>query len=431
MVQFFRKNKLITLILIALILGIIVGYFINNHYSEIETSLLNEHTHSLMKAQIQKDFKLLKENTASHFSLLSEIFLRLIKMIIAPLVISILISGIGKIENIATLGRIGLKTLVYFYIMTFIALLLGLVSVNLFRPGEKMHLEVPEQQYLPVSSKGFDAHEFITHVIPDSIFNVLAKNEILPIVIFAVLFGIAAGNTSKGKVIFEFSEAVAESMFKLTHYIMFFAPVGVFGSIAAIVIKQGVSILQGYVYLIGVFYLTLLFFVLVVLGVTAYIYKINFLGLLRSLYEPVLLAFSTASSEAAMPATMNALKKFGISEKIVAFVLPLGYSFNLDGSITYMTFATVFIAQAYHIHLSIFDQINMMLILLLSSKGIAGVPRASLVIIAGMLSYFNIPVEGLLLLLAIDQILDMGRSATNVLGNAVASAVIAKSEKTL
>ncbi len=427
--KFFVKNKLVTAILIALILGIIIGYYINIHYANIENSIIQDISDRKVKQIIHKDFKEIKENIASKFSLLSDIFLRLIKMIIAPLVISVLISGIGKIENVAAIGRIGIKTLVYFYVMTFIALLLGLVSVNFFKPGLKINLEIPSyNNTVSVGSKGFNAHEFITHIIPDSIFNALAKNEILPIVVFAVIFGIAASSVSKGKIVFDFSEAVSETMFKLTNYVMYIAPLGVFGSITAVIIKQGIDVLRAYIYLIVVFYLTLLFFGIVILGIVCWVYKINYGVLLKSLYEPLLLAFSTASSEAAMPITIDALKKNGISEKIVGFVLPLGYSFNLDGSITYMTFATVFIAQAYHIQLSIADQIHMMLILLLSSKGIAGVPRASLVIIAGMLSYFNIPIEGLLLLLAIDQILDMGRSATNVLGNAVASAVIAKSE---
>jgi Na+/H+-dicarboxylate symporter len=426
---FFKKNKLVTAILIALILGILTGYLYNKYYTDLENSLLNSTDSSAVKSILHNDFKQIKENVASQFSILSEIFLRLIKMIIAPLVLSVLISGVGKIENISTLGRIGIKTIIYFYVMTFIALLLGLLSVNLFQPGTKMHLRIPTKYEIPVQKKGFDAHEFITHVIPDSIFNALAKNDILPIVVFAVLFAIAAGSTNKGKLIFELSESIAEAMFKLTNYVMYFAPLGVFGSITAVVVKQGLDVLKGYLYLIIVFYLTLLFFIFVVLSLVCWLFKIPFWKLVKSLYEPLLLAFSTASSEAAMPSTMEALKKFGISDRIVGFVLPLGYSFNLDGSITYMTFATVFIAQAYHIHLSIVDQINMMLILLLSSKGIAGVPRASLVIIAGMLAYFNIPVEGLLLLLAIDQLLDMGRSATNVLGNAVASAVIDVSER--
>lgn len=426
--KFLIKNKLVTAIMLALVLGIVVGYYINIYYTKIETSIIQNISNADAQKIIHTDFQNIKESIASKFSLLSDIFLRLIKMIIAPLVFSILIAGIGKIENIAAIGRIGVKTLIYFYIMTFIALMLGLISVNFFQPGLKMQLEIPSHENISLSNKGFDAHEFITHIIPDSIFNVLAKNEILPIVIFSIIFGIAASHISKGKIIFELSEAVSEAMFKVTNYIMYFAPFGVFGSITAIVIKQGIGILNAYLYLIAVFYLTLLFFGIVVLGFVCWLYKINYSTLLKSLYEPLLLAFSTASSEAAMPVTIEALKKNGISEKIVGFVLPLGYSFNLDGSITYMTFATVFIAQSYHIQLSTADQINMMLILLLSSKGIAGVPRASLVIIAGMLSYFNIPAEGLLLLLAIDQILDMGRSATNVLGNAVASAVIAKSE---
>lgn len=428
MIAFFKQNKLVSAILIALLLGILTGYMLNRYYTHTENAILQNISNHTAKNLIHQDFKQLKETAASRFSILSDIFLRLIKMIIAPLVLSVLISGIGKIENIAAIGRIGIKTLVYFYIMTFIALLLGLFSVNLFQPGYKMHLEIPAQTPISLTHKGFDAHEFITHVIPDSIFNVLAKNEILPIVLFALLFGIAAGSISKGKIIFEFSESVAESMFKLTHYVMYVAPLGVFGSITAVVLKQGIEVLTGYLYLIIVFYATLMFFGIVILSIVCWMYKISFVSLIKHLYEPLLLAFSTASSEAAMPSTLEALKKFGIPEKISGFVLPLGYSFNLDGSITYMTFATVFIAQAYHIHLSIADQFNMMLILLLSSKGIAGVPRASLVIIAGMLAYFHIPAEGLILLLAIDQLLDMGRSATNVLGNAVASAVIAQAE---
>lgn len=427
--KFFAKNKLVTAILIALVAGIMTGYFINAYYTKIESNVLQSVLNVNIQEHIHQDFKLLKDAAASPFSVLSEIFLRLIKMIIAPLVLSILISGIGKIENVATLGRIGIKTLIYFYIMTVIALLLGILSVNIFEPGKRMHLDMPTTHQVPVSNKPFDAHEFITHIIPDSIFNVLAKNEILPIVVFAILFGVAAGHTANGGIIFQISDAIAQTMFKLTHYVMYVAPIGVFGSIAAVVIKQGIDVLKGYVYLIIVFYVTLLFFGIFVLGIVCMIYDISFKKLIQEMYEPILLAFSTASSEAAMPSTIEALKKFGVSEKVIGFVLPLGYSFNLDGSITYMTFATIFIAQAYHITLSISDQINMMLILLVSSKGIAGVPRASLVIIAGMLAYFNIPVEGLLLLLAIDQILDMGRSATNVLGNAVASVVIDKSEK--
>lgn len=426
------KNKLVIAIFISLLAGIITGYIINNYYTDTENILSQKYAHdSFIKLSIQKDIENIKHQSASNFSILSEIFLRLIKMIIAPLVLSILISGIGKIENITTIGRIGIKTLLYFYLMTFVALLLGLLSVNIFEPGYKMNIPIPSNaSNNNISNKSFDAHEFITHIIPDSIFNVLSKNEILPVVIFSIIFGISAHHSSKKNLIFDFSEAVSETMFRFTHYVMYFAPLGIFGSITAIIIKQGLDVLKGYLYFILIFYLSLLFFVTVVLYIVCKIYKINYFQLLKLLYEPIILAFSTASSEAAMPSTIEALKKFGLSEKIIGFVLPLGYSFNLDGSIIYMTFATVFIAQSYHISLSIPDQINMMLILMLSSKGIAGVPRASLVVIAGTLVYFNIPAEGLLLLLAIDQILDMGRSAVNVLGNAVATAVIEQTETT-
>ena len=224
------------------------------------------------------------------------------------------------------------------------------------------------------------------------------------------------------------SESLSEVMFKLTHFIMKLAPLGVFGALGSVVVLKGLGVLNGYVYLIACFFGGLLFFAFVVLGLVCKWFKINFMALLRDIREPVLLAFSTSSSESAMPKTIEALEKHGISNRVVSFVLPLGYSFNLDGSIMYMTFATVFIAQSYGISLQWADQIQMMLILMVTSKGMAGVPRASLVVIAGMLSYFKIPSEGLLLLLAVDQFLDMGRSATNVIGNAVASAVIARLE---
>ena len=257
----------------------------------------------------------------------------------------------------------------------------------------------------------------------------MAKNEILPIVIFAMFFGVGASSIGKkGKVVVEFFDAVSHIMFKVTNYVMAFAPLGVFGALAAVVAKQGIGVLSGYIYLISTFYLGLLFFVFIVLFLICFVTKIKFFQLLNHIKEPVLLAFSTASSEAAMPKTIESLERFGCGNRIGSFVLPLGYSFNLDGSMMYMTFATVFIAQAYGIHMSLSDQIIMLLILLITSKGMAGIPRASLVVIAGMLTYFKIPVEGLLLLLGIDQILDMGRAATNVVGNAVATAVISKWE---
>jgi Na+/H+-dicarboxylate symporter len=258
----------------------------------------------------------------------------------------------------------------------------------------------------------------------------MAHNEILPIVIFALFFGVGAASLGeKGKILIQFFDSVSHAMFKVTNYVMKMAPIGVFGAVTAVVIQQGPGVLKSYAYLIACFYGGLLFFIFVVLLGICTLFKINFFRLFSFIKEPVLLAFSTASSEAAMPKTIEALEGFGIRNRTVSFVLPLGYSFNLDGSIMYMTFATMFIAQMYGIHISFPDQIQMMLILLITSKGMAGVPRASLVVIAGTLAMFHIPVEGLLLLLAVDQLLDMGRSATNVVGNAVASAIVDKWEK--
>lgn len=367
---------------------------------------------------------------APSLKILSDIFLRLIKMIIAPLVFSVLVVGIAKVGDFKTVGRIGLKTILYFTFATLIALALGLTIVNLFEPGTKMQLPLPEMGTdTGVTASAPDAKSIISHIIPESIIDVMARNEILPIVIFALFFGVAVASLKKkGEIVVEFFDSISHVMFKVTNYVMAFAPLGVFGAIAAVVAKQGLDVLSGYVYLIACFYLGLLFFIFVVLLGICFLLKINFIKLLSHIKEPFLLAFSTASSEAAMPKTIEALEKFGCPNRIVSFVLPLGYSFNLDGSIMYMTFATVFIAQSYGITMSTGDQITMMLILLVTSKGMAGIPRASLVVIAGTLSMFHIPQEGLLLLLGIDQVLDMGRSATNVVGNAVATCVVSKWE---
>ena len=396
----FKAPSLIVQIFAGMLLGIIVGYF-------------------------WKDF-------APSLHILSDIFMRFIKMIIAPLVFSVLVVGVAKVGDFKSVGRIGIKTLLYFTTAAIISLLLGLMLVNVFAPGKKMHLELPPANAEVAgvqAAKEFDTKNFINHIIPESIVDVMAKNEILPIVIFALFFGIAAASVgSKGKVVVDFFDSVSHIMFKVTNYVMAFAPFGVFGALAAVVAKQGLGVLAGYVYLIGTFYLGLILFVFVVLFLICFFMKINFFKLLNYIKEPILLAFSTASSEAAMPKTIESLERFGCGNRIVSFVLPLGYSFNLDGSMMYMTFATVFIAQAYGIEMTVGQQVTMLLILLVTSKGMAGIPRASLVVIAGMLAHFNIPVAGLLLLLGIDQILDMGRSATNVVGNAVATAVISKWE---
>jgi Na+/H+-dicarboxylate symporter len=394
-----KKPSLIVQIFLGMFLGIIVGYF-------------------------WKDF-------APSLHILSDIFMRLIKMIIAPLVFSVLVVGVAKVGDFKSVGRIGIKTILYFTAAAIVSLLLGLLLVNFFEPGKTMTLELPavNAEVGIESSKGFDAKTFIEHTIPSSIVDAMATNSILPIVIFALFFGVATASIGKpGKIVVDFFDAVSHIMFKVTNYVMAFAPLGVFGALAAVVAKQGLGVLTSYIYLIGTFYLGLFLFVFVVLFLICFTMRIKFFKLLSYIKEPVLLAFSTASSEAAMPKTIESLEKFGCGNRIISFVLPLGYSFNLDGSMMYMTFATVFIAQAYGIQMSVGDQITMLLILLVTSKGMAGIPRASLVVIAGTLAHFGIPIAGLLLLLGIDQILDMGRSATNVVGNAVATAVISKWE---
>lgn len=438
-----KKNKLILLIVLAMIIGILIGYIVNRSLNEsrfvYDRFEINKIENASVKAEVEKAivkyeeacFRESKKDIAENYSVLSDIFLRMIKMIIAPLVFAVLVIGVAKLGDFKSVGRIGIKTMIYFTSATILALALGLVIVNIFEPGKVMHLDLPDSTVgAIVKPNQQSAKNFIAHVIPESIIGSMANNEILPIVVFALFFGVAAASIKEhGKAIVHACDSLGHVMFKVTNYVMSFAPIGVFGAITAVVILQGLDLLSGYLYLIACFFGGLLFFIFVVLFGICKLFKIRFFKLLQDVKEPILLAFSTASSESAMPKTIEALEKHGISNRIVSFVLPLGYSFNLDGSIMYMTFATMFIAQSYGIDLSMGDQIKMMLILLVTSKGMAGVPRASLVVIAGMLSMFNIPQEGLLLLLAVDQLLDMGRSATNVVGNAVASAVVARLEK--
>jgi Na+/H+-dicarboxylate symporter len=368
---------------------------------------------------------------AVKFTILSDIFLRLIKMIIAPLVFSTLVVGIAKLGDIRSLGRIGVKTFLYFQTATAVALISGLLLVNYFEPGKRMHITLPAQG-TEVGIKGTthaSPKDFITHVIPTSIVDAMAHNEILQIVIFSIFFGAAIPSLGeKGKVLVKGFDLLAHLMFTITRAVMAFAPLGVFGALAAVVGEHGLGILAGYLYLIACFFGGLLFFVFVILGGLCFAMGIPFFRLLGYIREPLLLAFSTASSEVALPRVIERLEKFGCSDRITSFVLPLGYSFNLDGSIMYMTFATMFIAQAYGIHFSFGQEVAMLLMMMVTSKGMAGVPRASLIVIAGAMTTFHIPLEGLAIILGVDQILDMGRSATNVVGNAVATVVVSKWE---
>ncbi|WP_238804827.1 dicarboxylate/amino acid:cation symporter [Emticicia aquatica] len=399
-------------IFIGMTLGIIVGYVLNQSFKEDATSL---------------------NSASTYLNLLSKIFLRMIKMIIGPLIFSILTVGIAKLGDFKLVGRIGAKTLGYFYFATILSLLTGLVAVNVLRPGRMMQIDLPTAGAdTGIESKKMTMENFITHLFPQSFFEALATNEILQIVVFSVFFGIATAAIGEhGKILIKALDAVSEVMFKIVSYVMGFAPYGVFGAVAAVIAQKGLGILSGYLYLIITFFATLAFFILVVLPAICMVVKVPYWKLLSYVKDALFLSFSTASSEASMPLQIEQLKKFGISERIVSFVLPLGYSFNLDGSMMYMTFAVGFIAQAYGIDLSIGQQVTMMLTLLITSKGIAGVPRASLVVIAGTMSMFNLPAEGLILLFAVDWLLDMGRSATSVAGNAVATAVVAKWENEL
>lgn len=401
------KINITAKIFIGMALGIIIGYVINQNFTPESIT-----------------------EWSSYLNLLSKIFLRMIKMIIGPLVFSILTVGIAKLGDFKLVGRIGLKTLGYFYFATILSLITGLIAVNILKPGTGMQGKLPEAgAETGVETKKMTLENFFEHLIPESIFQALATNEILQIVIFAIFFGVAtAAIGDKGKSIIKALDSVSEIMFKVVGYVMQFAPYAVFGAVARVVAQKGLGILADYIYLIICFFATLLFFILVVLPAICLVAKVPYWKLLSYVKNALFLSFGTASSEASMPLQIEKLKEFGISERIVSFVLPLGYSFNLDGSMMYMTFATGFIAQAYGVDLSLGQQITMLLTLLITSKGIAGVPRASLVVIAGTMSMFNLPSEGLILLFAVDWLLDMGRSATSVAGNAVATAVVAKWE---
>lgn len=366
-------------------------------------------------------------------SILTDIFLRLIKMIIAPLVFSTLVVGVAKLGDLKAVGRIGGKTMLWFITASLISLTLGCILVNIFQPGTMMNLETPSALLDAGVDKGSMSFKgFITHIIPSSVVEAMATNEILQIVIFSLLFGVATAAIGKmGEPIIKALDAVGHVMLKVTTMVMYMAPLAVFAAMASVVAKKGLGVLSTYAIFIGEFYLGLLVLWAILIGVGYLLIKKRVKTLFGRLKEALLLSFSTASSEAAFPKMLEELERFGCANRIVSFTLPLGYSFNLDGSMMYMTFASLFIAQSYGIDMPIGDQIVMLLTLMITSKGIAGVPRASLVVIAGTLSSFNIPEAGLLLLLGVDHILDMGRSATNVVGNAVATVAVSKWEKAL
>ena len=450
-----QKNKLTLYIFIALVLGIITGYVYNVvaiNQVNIRISDAQAGIHSVQKAlpgikdTTDLDYKMLlhqrsmlighikadetlRDSRLSGFTILSDIFLRLIKMIVAPLVFTSLVVGVAKVENIKAVGRIGGKTLLWFLGATLVSLLLGMLLVNIFGPGRGINLNIPYSD-VSLPATAFSLKDFVEHIFPESFMAAMAGNQILQIVVFSLFFGIGtAAIGEKGLIVIKVFEAITQVLLKITGYVMYLAPLAVFGAMAAIIAKQGLGILSTYTVFIGEFYFSLIILWLLIILAGYFVLNKKAFGLIGRIKDAMLIAFGTSTSEAAYPRLFEELEQFGCSNKIVSFVLPLGYSFNLDGGMMYMTFASLFIAQAYGIHLSLAQQLTMLLILMLTSKGIAGVPRAALVVVALILPQFNIPAEaGFALIVGIDPILDMGRSATNVLGNAVATAVVSKWE---
>ncbi|CAN5190573.1 cation:dicarboxylase symporter family transporter [soil metagenome] len=407
-----NKNRLTIFILVAMLAGVALGYAVHTNSSpEFITSF------------------------AANIKLLTTIFLRMVQMIIAPLVFTTLVVGIAKLGDLKTVGRIGGKSLLWFVSASLVSLLLGLLLVNIFHPGTAIDLrssvttDAAGAKDLIGKTQEFSLPKFVEHVFPKSIFEAMAGNEILQIVIFSIFFGVAA--TAIGdyaKPFIKALETVSHIILKMVGYVMSFAPLGVFGAIAAVISTKGLDVFKFYSFYLLYFILGIFLLWGILLLVGYLILRNRIPALLKRISQPLLIAFSTTSSEAVFPKLTEELERFGCKDKIVSFVLPLGYSFNLDGSMMYMTFASLAIAQAYGIHMDIATQLTMLLVLMLTSKGIAGVPRASLVVVTATCSMFHIPPEGIALILPIDHFCDMFRSMTNVLGNALATTAVSKWE---
>ena len=410
-----KRNKLTTWIAIAMVSGIVVGYLCNTFAPDAATA----------------------KQVAGYISILSDIFLRMIKMIIAPLVLATLVAGLAGMGDAKAVGRIGGKALGWFITASLCSLLIGLVVANVLRPGESIGVALPEAGAATnLKTSALNLKDFVTHVFPKSVFESMANNEILQILIFALFFGLALGklrnspnNTANS--LLKSTEDMVHVMLQVTDYVMRFAPVGVFAAVASVITTQGLGILLVYGKYIASFFAALAALWLVLIAAGYFVLGKDVFRLLKLIRSPMLLGFSTASSESAYPKLMEQLEKFGIKDRVTGFVLPLGYSFNLDGSMMYTAFAALFIAQAYNIPMSIGQQVTMLLVLMVSSKGIAGVPRASLVVVAAVLPMFGLPEAGLLLVMGVDHFLDMGRTVTNVLGNAIATAAVAKWENAI
>ena len=395
-------------ILIALVLGIVVGYMIFVSYPDKKSA-----------TQI-----------AGYISIMSDVFLRLIKMLIGPLVFSTLVVGIAHMGDASSVGRVFAKALGWFVTASLVSLVLGMVLANLLQPGHNLGLPLPDiGSSANLATAKFTLKDFVSHLVPKSFAEAMATNEILQIVVFSMFFGVAlAALGEKGKTLVAAIDELAHVMLKITGYVMKLAPLAVFAAMAATVATNGLAILLRFAVFMGDFYLGLILLWALLIAAGFMVLGPRVFKLMKLIKEAFMLSFATASSEAAYPKIIDALDRFGVKRKISSFVMPMGYSFNLDGSMMYCTFATLFIAQAYGVELSLGTQITMLLILMLTSKGMAGVPRASLVVIAATLNQFNIPEAGLLLILGVDVFLDMGRSATNAVGNSIATAAVAQWE---
>ena len=362
---------------------------------------------------------------------LADAFLRLIKMIVAPLLFSTLVVGIAGAGDLKALGRIGLKAIVYFEIATTLALIIGLALANLFQPGAGVTLTAGADTAAVASMarSGQSGWDLFLHLFPTSVVDAMARGDILQVVVFATFFGVAvAAIGPKGKPVFDVLDATAHAMFKVTSYVMACAPIGVFAAIAATVGGKGLAVLVTLGKLVILMYAGLAIFILIVLVGVSWVIRVPFFTFLRAVREPFLIAFTTASSEAALPKALDVMERFGVPKRIVCFVLPTGYSFNLDGSTLYLSLASVFVAQLAGVPMTVGGQVLMMLTLMLASKGVAGVPRGALVVLTGMLTQFGLPLESAAILLGIDQVMDMGRTAVNVMGNCIATAVVARWE---
>ena len=404
-----KRNRLTVFILIAMILGVGVGYVIHQNSSP--------------------DFiKKFSDNS----KLLTTIFLRLVQMIIAPLVFCTLVVGIAKLGDLKTVGRVGGKALLWFISASLVSLLLGMFLVNLFQPGHAIDLsnaDTAGAKDLIGKTQEFSLARFVEHVVPKSVVEAMANNEILQIVVFSIFFGIAATALHDfAKPLVKALDAASHIILKMVGYVMWFAPLGVFGAIAAVIATKGLRVFSFYGQYLAYFLIGIALLWCILLSVGFLILRHRIPHLLKRISQPLLVAFSTTSSEAVFPKLTEELERFGCKDKIVAFILPLGYSFNLDGSMMYMTFASIAIAQAYGIHMDIGTQLTMLLVLMLTSKGIAGVPRAALVVVLATCSMFKIPPEGVALILPIDHFCDMFRTMTNVVGNALATSVVSKWE---